>query len=375
MRGRRVLCPDCGTVLELPEGLSKPVVRCGKCHHRFRLPDEATVTDEVIADWLAQSQADEWEEAEPPMREQQRADHIPVSGQTMVLPAIGGSLRLAKIDDDGATLQFPAKRLRELTFRAAMPRRCVRCGTKSHLRARVIVFAPPAGGTRVSNALRQAGLLELDEPGIQNLSAAELMTRLPHVPEVPPPADLPMPYWICDMCSEGDIVSGSIKPGSSIDRSTCRLFIGNVARAAEFMVAAGAGGSPDLMRLRRHISIRDENPWQALPTSVRNRIQQWFKPKGDEKFVAYFPDRDRTRTEDGTSGLVLSSRRLIYHRQPRHYETDVAETVVLKLKMDRKKGQVEITSPSMKAQLTVDRDGLRHLRHTLARAKFHATWR
>jgi len=375
MRGSHVLCPDCGTVLELPEGLAKSVVRCGKCHHRFRLPPQATVTDEVIADWLAQSQADEWEESTPSMREQQRADHIPVSGQTMVLPAIGGSLRLAKVDDRGAMLEFPARRLRELSFRAAMPRRCMRCGTRSHLRARVIVFAPPAGGARVSNALRQAGLLELDEPGIQNLSAAELMTRLAHVPEVPPPADLPMPYWICDMCSAGDIVRGWIKPGSSSDRGSCRLFLGNVARAAEFLVAAGAGGSPDLMRLRRHISIRDENPWEALPTTVQHRIEQWFKPRGQEKFFAYIPDRDRTRTEDGASGLVLSSRRLIYHRRQRHYETDVAETVVLKLTMDRKKGQVEITSPSMKTRMTIDRDGLRHLRHTLARAKFHATWR
>ena len=309
------------------------------------------------------------------MREQQRADHIPVSGQTMVLPAIGGDLRLAKIHNDGATFQFPANRLRELSFRAAMPRRCVRCGTRSHLRARVIVFAPPTGGDSVLSALRQAGLLELDEPGIQNLSAAELVTRLPHVPKVPPPADLPMPYWICDMCGTGDIVRGWIKPGSSADRSTCRLFIGSVARAAEFMVAAGAGGSPDLMKLRRHISIRDENPWQALPTTVQHRIEQWFKPKGEEKFFAYIPDRDRTRTEDGVSGLVLSNRRLIYHRQKRHYETTVAETVVFKLAMDRRKGQVEITSPSMKTRMTIDRDGLRHLRHTLARAKFHATWR
>ena len=58
MRGSHVLCPDCGTVLELPEGLDKPVVRCGQCHHRFRLLQQTTVTDDVIADWLAQSQMD-----------------------------------------------------------------------------------------------------------------------------------------------------------------------------------------------------------------------------------------------------------------------------------------------------------------------------
>ena len=56
-----------------------------------------------------------------------------------------------------------------------------------------------------------------------------------------------------------------------------------------------------------------ETPWQHLPLVVRRRLRLWFHPEGDEKLVAYIPDRNRGRTQDGIAGLAISDQRLVYH--------------------------------------------------------------
>ena len=38
MPTRRVKCPMCGAVLDAPSDFDKPIVRCGSCQHRFRMP-------------------------------------------------------------------------------------------------------------------------------------------------------------------------------------------------------------------------------------------------------------------------------------------------------------------------------------------------
>ena len=135
MRDRHVQCPICSAILKVPPGLSNCYVRCGTCTHRFRLPRRIAVTDDAIADWLYQVRPDQDEEqAEEVAADQEAvsADEGPVSGQTAVLPAISENISLVHVDDRGATFEFSAHSLTKTAFRCAMPRRCIRCGRRSH---------------------------------------------------------------------------------------------------------------------------------------------------------------------------------------------------------------------------------------------------
>jgi hypothetical protein len=375
MTSRRVQCPACGTLLELPAGCCDCFVRCGHCHHRFRLPKKIQVPEDAIASWLAREE--EPDDLIEPQAQPPPAPAPSEAGQTMVLPAISGhDISLVKVDRQGALFEFSADRLRESHFRGAMPRRCLQCGARNHLRVHVIVYGADLGSSAALETERHLSLPALTEPNPASLTNEDLLRRLPRVPDAPEPADLPMPYWLCDMCEGAEPVSGQIYADSQTGRDQCRLLISSLRRAEEFLLAAGGRGSPAHGQLIGQMNSIRRNPWDALPLRVQHRLQQWFRCASGERFVAYVPDRSLTRKEEGMAGLVISTRRLVYHTQVRHGEIAPSEQVELELAMSGQRGTVRIRTPRWEAKhLAVDAEGIAALRRALAAAKFHASWR
>jgi hypothetical protein len=225
-------------------------------------------------------------------------------------------------------------------------------------------------------AEHDAGKLIVPEQELRGLNDEEMLGRLPKVPNATPPSDLPMPYWLCDMCSASGIIEGRVEINTATGRGRCRLRIQPLRRAEEFLVAAGGKGSEGHGQLVELIEATAELPWDRLPMVVQDRIEQWFKPDKGEGFIAYVADRDHTRTEDGVAGLLVSNRRLIYHTRTRHRELDIHTKVEIQLAMTGPRGHLRITAggPWVK-HLTVDRDGVRRLRGALTQAKCPAQWR
>ncbi|MFB3893667.1 MAG: hypothetical protein ACE15C_16765 [Phycisphaerae bacterium] len=408
MRPRQVICPSCHATLEVPEHCVNCIARCGRCHTRFRV-----LTDDAIAGWInegipRESDFDEVPPPRPPRAPVQaprpaaasppgaapapaaRPPGRPVmvqavkpevepprSGHTAVLTAITDPIRLVKIDGSGVLFEFPAQRMLEEQFRCAMPRRCLQCGTRTHLRAHVIVYSSSAQ-LRDSVSLEDehsAGPLTLSEDELRNLSAEEVVRRMQKVPNVPAPGNEPMPYWVCDMCSGTGVISGQIQVNSQTGVGFCRLLIRSQRRAAEFFGAVGGGDSREYRDLMRRIAATAENPWDSLPEAIQHRVQQWFKPYGDEQFIAYIPDRDHFRTEDGMAGMVVSTKRLIYHTRVRHHEVGVADAIEFGLAMTGGKGTLQIKTPPWEVRrMSVDRDGTDRLRRAMVVGRFKAVW-
>jgi hypothetical protein len=374
MRVRQVLCPSCGVLLGVPPGASDCFVRCGHCRFRFRLPKRIAVTEDTISDWLEEGKSEGPEHApeKAASHEQQTAD----LESTAVLPAVSDAIRLVKSDASGALFEFPSSRLLDPAFRCAMPRSCTRCGAATHLAANVIVY-----GTNLIDGMSQetdriAGSLVLKGDDLRSLSNEDLCKRLPRVPDVPPPADLPMPYWLCDMCTAKDLVTGQIRLNPNTGVGLCRLWIGNLRVAEEFFLAVGGKGTAGQAELQHRITATSENPWGLLSVVVQNRLQQWYKPQHGEHFLAYIPDRDRTRTEDGMAGIVVSNRRMICHNLMRHREAMIAETLELEEVAEEGRHRLRIKSPSWEIRhLAVDREGLLRFREALVKGMFKVMWR
>ncbi len=382
MHMRHVQCPVCGTILRVPPGLSNCPVRCCLCHHRFRLPRRIAVTDEAVTEWLWQDRRREMgddldvtKDAEAQRAETEALSDAAASGKTTVLPALSDAIRLLRVDKKGALFEFPTSRLHVPTFRCAMPRKCVRCGTRTHLQAHLIVFSEVLRDSFSLEAEHAAGALSIRDPQLAHLDGEELLKHLPEVPNVPPPAHLPMPYWLCDMCSGAGMISGQIEIYNATGKGLCRLQIRHLARAEEFLVAAGGQGSSDHAKLQRRITAAVANPWQSISGSVQHRLGTWYKPQGGERFVAYVPDRDLGRSEDGMSGLVVTNHRLIYHTQLRHHEAKINEPLKFQLVGSTTRGQLRIKAPAWEVKrLTVDGDGVARLRRALTTTKFNAVW-
>ncbi len=385
MPTQEVLCPECETILVIPPGCCGRKVRCGQCGHKWRLP--LRVNDDTVTSWLYEE-----EEGDKTVmgvstgtgsaeRVVGSASDTKVATATKAAPPAvlhsdDGTMRIVRIDRTGVLLEFPAKRMLNPDFRLAMPRRCLQCGTRAHLDAHVVLFSATLMDSISLETEHSTGTLLIPSYEAKALSPEDLLARLPRVPNAPPPADNPMPYWLCDMCTTSKAISGQIQVHSETGEGFCRLLIGNLRRAEEFLATVGARGTNGYAKLVDRIAKTAENPWDSLSLVVQHRIQGWFKPAREEQFIAYVPDRDRARTEEGVAGVLLSDQRLIYHSQMRHYELGAAQPVEFRLAMGSTDGELQIKTPGWEAKhLRVDRDGVARLRRGLVKGKFQANWR
>jgi hypothetical protein len=289
--------------------------------------------------------------------------------------AADSEMRLVACDSSGAMLEFPSHRLKDKHFRAAMPRVCTQCGARSHLEAHVIIYTGALVDSVSLETEHAAGRLVLRSDEVKDLTTEDVLEKLPHVPIAPPPADMPMPYWLCDMCGASKAVSGQIQINSKTGEGPCRLLIRNLHRAEEFLCAVGARGMHPHRELIKHVTQMGEKPWDFLSLVVQHRLEQWFKPTAGEAFLAYVPDRDHARTEDGMFGLVVTSRRIIHHTSLRHREGDVSAALELVLSAGAKKGELVVTLPVWKVAVKVDSEGVAKFRRALTLGKFQATWK
>jgi phage FluMu protein Com len=378
MEQKTISCPACGVQLAGVSGMADCVIKCGRCHARFRLGKKPATTDDTVASWLQEGKhsrdADNLDDMATPGKGHQLDP--PHSGGTHILAALTEPLRVVKTDRQGVLLEFPSSRMTEIPFRCSMPHKCLQCGSRTHLKAHVVIFSTGMKDSISLEAEHSAGDMIISEETFRGATGLDMLRMLPHVPNVPHPANLPIPYWLCDMCSGAGMISGQVQINSATGNGWCRLLFRSTRRAMEFMGAAGAAATEDYQKLAAQVTSTRENPWDSISEAVQHRLQQWFRLSVGESFVAYTPDRDRARTEDGMAGLVVTNIRLIYHTQMRHRESSVKDPVEIQYAMAGVRGVVEIKTPHWEIKhMTVDRDGADRLRRGLSSAKFNATWK
>jgi hypothetical protein len=220
-------------------------------------------------------------------------------------------LRLIRIDTEGAHFEFPATALAGERLRNSFPRKCIGCASRGDLQVHLLYWRDRMP---VSDALTWQARQDAPVGKLTNYDRpydAALLRQLPAARGLPSPYNLPFPIFTCPHCRPSREVRGRV--GGHADREVCRLTISSLAVAVDFFRDNGGRNAPEYHRL---IEERDQRPdsWRALDARIRQRISQWFAPREDERFVGFFRDADVPVHEAGGSGVVLTSRRLVYHK-------------------------------------------------------------
>ncbi|HET6429399.1 MAG TPA: hypothetical protein VFJ30_13370 [Phycisphaerae bacterium] len=379
MSGTRVKCLRCSAVLAVPADVTNERVRCPVCRGVFRVRVHKKVSlDETVADWLDDSlHRDEPVPAgSDPGRTSVPVEIEGVGEEPRAIFDEGGQMRLVALDRRGVLLEFPADFLRAPAFRVSIPRRCIHCAARAHLSAHLVIYTPRLRDSISLEAEHAAGNLSISQDKLGNFQGVELLEHLPEVPNVPPPGNLPMPYWVCDMCRGAGCISGRIRVNTDTGKGLCRLYFRNLRMAMGFFANACGTDSDPYRQLAGYYERTEEDPWDAMPTVVRNRLEQWYRPGEDERFLAYIPDRSFVRTEDGMNGLVVSDHRLVYHRPPRHQELAVGQELAVHIRAAMGEQVAILEGADFKRRLVkLDRGGRMLLRRALSEGGFNANWR
>ncbi len=378
MVAKRVRCPQCTVILDVPVEYKGTKIRCSVCRAGFRLPG---VSDAEILDWIGPESKEDTAHAaaaaSPTMKalERPRRNTRVMNHRKGNFSAGSEGFMLMRVGHQGVLFEFPATLLEDKSFRSAMPRCCLRCGTNAQLRPHVIIFG---------NLMKESSSMEaeyLDSPGelsereARNMSIKEVLERLPMINKIPPPANLPMPYWICDMCSPFNMVFAQNKIHAKTGEGICRLRIQRLWRAEEFLVQAGGKNTEAHDEILDALEENPEKPWDMLAGIIQQRLQQWYNPHRGERFVSYTPDRTHTRTEDGMTGVVVSSRRLIYNSSLQQRESEKGEPLELNFTRPSGKLTLHIKGPTWEIKdMVVDKSGLAILRRALTKEGFSAVW-
>ena len=380
----KVNCPFCAAVLRVPEKSLGKKGRCRACGKVFPVPfvvptAEDTATDEDVIGWLGEAGAPQ---SRPPVKSSVEATRVSPAGGPRRAPSArprpshkSFPVRLGHVDDMGAFFLFDPKLLYDQDFRCSFPVKCIVCGGRRHLSVHVVIWSsklPGRGqlGMRTSYAHT---VYELDKLGA--LRGRELLGRLDLVENLPEPYCLPFPYYVCHACSAVGAVVPDVRTSEDGDGQVCELGISSLERAEEFADAVCGKDSRVHRQLHRARQQSDDDSWRGLPLAVRSRIKQWYRPQEGEHFVAYIPDADFAKTEAGTAGIVMTDRRLVYHKFAAQVVLPLTQEMTISRKKSGDRTRLEIASPGSKtAILAAGPAGTERLRKCLSQQGALAHW-
>ncbi len=364
-------CPGCNAPLRVSAGSLGKKGRCPGCGVCFPIRPAgpafrggAPDPNDTVLGWLSAGDDDRIASASagaaaPPAR----LAPARFTARTGSRPTSPGAypIRLEHVDRSGATFRFFSRLLYDENFRAIFPQQCLVCSSGQDLSVHTVIWGPRFQPRVVPLPIKLRHLGEL--------RGRALLHKLAPQRDLPEPYSLPMPYYICGACPAADALAASV---TRQEHEECSLKIVALAPAEAFLAAARGMDCDDLLRIRRARPDRAD-PWLLLPTGVRIRLAQWYKPHKGERFQAFIADQEVPGHEDGHAGIVLTDRRMVCHKSMRDVEIPLAEPIRLEVRDSGPGGNVRLEVASdtgRQAWFLVPQAGMRQLQEAVA--KFRA---
>ncbi|NLX03551.1 MAG: hypothetical protein GXY33_00240 [Phycisphaerae bacterium] len=310
-----VNCPHCRQSYRVRYSTLGRDAVCAQCKQTFRLlVPEYHGEDEILA-WLERGQEKPANgtvaglkivdsKAEP----QSTPQAIPSPSSTTA----GGQrrLHLYKVDPTRAFFWFPAELLHQPGIRASFPQRCVKTLSKDDLHIYLVHWSAtpsPLAPTEHHGKPKPVATLE-QFPAVPPVELLEFLPKS-YGDE---PFSLPMPYYASTGVDPTGIVRTSISGNGAEQR--CWLSISNLEVARRFYAAVQGDHDEEYQKLRFHSDLRRKDRWGRLSGHLQTSLLEWYRPLSDERFIKYLPDEETPRTANGSSGIIITDRRLVFHK-------------------------------------------------------------
>jgi len=242
---------------------------------------------------------------------------------------------------EGVRLAFDGQWLKHETFRISMPMRCVFSGDdeSQSLIARAIIFHNKHVGveTPLHSLETQHELHVASNPSPRDIVRA--MGRLDDFKE---PFDRPLLYFVSQKAASNSLeATAHTMSGGAI---ACEVMIPHHRTALEWVERVNGRCGPEFAMLEADIVRYASDAWRALPDRVRHRIGVWCRFERGELFKLYLNDADFTHNDAGLAGVVVTNRRLIYHKFRRSRSISLNQDAVLHVATDAKVARLTLQS-------------------------------
>jgi len=241
----------------------------------------------------------------------------------------------------GVLLAFAAEWLSHEVFRTSMPIRCVFSGKgpEAKLTSRPMVFA-----NRCTETGQQARALEMRyEHGLgAKHSPREHVRSIGRMDGLPKPFDLPVLYY-----STGGHTGDAMACTAHLDgpgREHCEIRIPHGPVAAEWVSRVNGRCGPEYALLKTAVANLATDAWSELSDQCRQRLETWCRFERGERFKLYLNDADLTAADAGLGGVVVTDRRLLYHKFRRSRSLSLNQDAVLHLRTDERHVRLTLES-------------------------------
>ncbi len=235
---------------------------------------------------------------------------------------------------NGVKLAFAAEWLKHEVFRTSMPIRCAFSGRgpDAGLVSRPMVFV-----NRCHDSTQQARSLEMryeQRLGKQH-SPREHVRGIGRMPMLAEPFDQPLLYY-AQSGKVGDALSCTASVDREVEGESCEILIPHGEVAVEWLSRVNGRCGDEYALLKSAVATLRNDAWSELSDKCRQRLEIWCKFERGERFKLYLNDADLTTSDAGLGGVVVTDRRLLYHKFRHSRSLSLNQSAVLHLRTDEK---------------------------------------
>ena len=269
--------------------------------------------------------------------------------QDLAGPGMRPHLVVRRVSVDGVLLAFDAKWLHHDRFRLSMPVRSAFNGEPDpkKLTARPMVFLDA-----VEDPAPRARPIELryEHEAVHQSTPEAMQDAMGCLRGVRSPFDRPILYYAH---AEGSVPAMACRVrslGDERDAQVCEVLVPHGRVAADWLAAVNGRCGEDHPRLRAEVESIGQTAWDAVPQQVRLKLEPWCSFQRGERFLGYFNDPDFSSSEAGLAGVVLTDKRLIYHKYRRLRSLSLHSPATLHLRKDGAVTRLTVTAGERRAK-------------------------
>lgn len=334
-----------GTILGMPAITNEPAPNEASGVLSVDHLSEPEAAPAAVAEEGADSPSDD-DDSSPSEEPSAQPDPAPEAASTYPTELRPTELRpylvINEVSMRGVALSFATEFLQHEVFRTSMPIRCAFTGKgpETHLVSRPMIFLNRS--TEEGSAQARGYEMRYEQTVGPKHSPREHVRGIGRLAAFYEPYDRPLLYYACDGHA-GEALKCRAHT-DAMGRDHCEVLIPFGDVAVEWVSRVNGRCGPEYALLKTAVAHLKNDGWTSLSEKTQRRLETWCKFERGERFKLYLNDADLTVSDMGLGGVVVTDRRLLYHKFRRSRSLSLNQDAILHLRTDGKYVRITLES-------------------------------